>query len=90
MTTYLYALAALVGTIALSAILFRSQLRRGMRIAKSLARDKRLPRYLRVLLAFGLLPIPGPVDDVILVIAGVVVVVRHRETFRAIIAESAV
>lgn len=90
MTTYLYALAAIVGTFALSAILFRSHTKRAIRIGRALATDKRLPRYLRVLLAFGLLPIPGPVDDVILVIAGVLVIVRHRATFRAIIAESAV
>lgn len=90
MTTYLYALAAIVGTVALSAILFRSHLRCGMHIAKALARDERLPRHLRLMLAFGILPIPGPVDDLILIIAGVLIMTRHRATFRAIIAESAV
>lgn len=40
------------------------------RVASRLARDARIPRPIRALILFGALPIPGPVDEVALVAAG--------------------
>jgi hypothetical protein len=44
--------------------------RRLIRAVKILARDGRIPKPLRGLAAFGLLPIPGPFDEAVLVIVG--------------------
>ena len=38
-------------------------MRRLLRAVKLLARDGRIPKPLRGLAAFGLLPIPGPLDE---------------------------
>jgi hypothetical protein len=37
-----------------------------LRTLKALARDPRIPRPIRWLLVFGLLPIPGPFDEAVL------------------------
>lgn len=47
-----------------------------------LARDGRVPRWLRGLAAFGVLPIPGPLDEVALLIVGVLLWAFYRETLR--------
>jgi hypothetical protein len=52
--------------------------RRLLRAVRLLARDGRIPRPLRGLAAFGLLPIPGPVDEVALLLVGVVLWVFYR------------
>jgi len=44
--------------------------RRVIEAVKILARDGRIPKPLRGLVAFGVLPIPGPVDEVVLLIVG--------------------
>jgi hypothetical protein len=45
--------------------------KRAVRAARLVARDGRIPRPLRGLAAFGLLPIPGPLDEaVLLLVAG--------------------
>jgi hypothetical protein len=88
MTTYIITLGAVAAVVLVAVVAFRPQLKRAMRLGKALATDRRLPRYLRVMLAFGLLPIPGPIDDGVLVIAGLIVLVRHRSTFRAIVIET--
>ena len=36
-----------------------------MRLA---AKDERIPRWLRLVAGFGLLPIPGPVDEAVLLL----------------------
>ena len=46
-----------------------------MRIA---AKDKRIPRPLRWLVALGLLPIPGPFDEVILILVAVPLAAFYR------------
>jgi hypothetical protein len=56
--------------------------RRLIRASKSLARDGRIPKLLRGLAAFGLLPIPGPVDEVALLIVGLLMWVFYRDRFR--------
>lgn len=46
-------------------------MRRALRAARLVAREGRIPRPLRWLALFGLLPIPGPLDEaVLLVVAG--------------------
>lgn len=56
--------------------------RRLIRASKSLARDGRIPKLLRGLAAFGLLPIPGPVDEIALLIVGVLMWVFYRDRVR--------
>jgi hypothetical protein len=56
--------------------------RRLIRASKSLASDGRIPKPLRGLAAFGLLPIPGPVDEVALLIVGVLMWVFYRDRVR--------
>jgi hypothetical protein len=50
-----------------------------LRIAAS---DGRIPRPLRWLAAFGLLPIPGPVDELILLIVAVPLALFYRGPLR--------
>jgi hypothetical protein len=52
---------------------------RAVRIA---ATDTRIPRPLRWLAAFGLLPIPGPVDEAILLIVAVPLALFYRGPLR--------
>jgi hypothetical protein len=47
-------------------------MRRLIRAASIIARDGRIPKPLKWLAAFGLLPIPGPVDEVALLLLGLV------------------
>jgi len=51
---------------------------RVVKAGRGLATDRRLPRWLRALIWFGVLPIPGPVDNVVLVLAVAVVWVWFR------------
>ena len=53
-------------------------LRRTIRAIKIAATDRRIPKPLRWLAALGLLPIPGPFDEVILVVAAVPLVLFYR------------
>jgi hypothetical protein len=46
-------------------------LKRSLRAVRLAAGDERIPRPLRFFLAFGLLPIPGPFDEAVLVLAAV-------------------
>jgi hypothetical protein len=54
--------------------------KRLLRAVKLLARDGRIPRPLRGLAAFGLLPIPGPVDELVLLVVGVILWLFYRRT----------
>ena len=56
--------------------------RRLIRAVKILARDGRIPKPLRGLAAFGLLPIPGPVDEAVLVIVGLLLWISYRKPLR--------
>ena len=42
---------------------------RTVQAGRILARDERVPRWLRWLVVLGLLPIPGPVDELVLLLA---------------------
>jgi hypothetical protein len=57
-------------------------MRRLLRAVKLLARDGRIPTPLRGLAAFGLLPIPGPVDEVVLLLVGGILWFFYRGTLR--------
>ena len=46
---------------------------------KLLARDTRVPKPLRWIVAIGLLPIPGPVDEAVLVIIAPIFLFFYRE-----------
>jgi hypothetical protein len=52
--------------------------RRTIRAVTIAATDTRIPRSLRWLAAVGLLPIPGPVDEVVLVIVAVPLALFYR------------
>jgi len=55
---------------------------RAIRATKLVARDGRIPKPLRWLAAFALLPIPGPVDEAVLVLLALILFVFHRPTMR--------
>ena len=57
-------------------------MRRLLRAVRLLARDGRIPRPLRWLAAFGLLPLPGPLDEAALVLVGAVLWLFYRRTLR--------
>lgn len=57
-------------------------MRRLLRAVKLLARDGRIPKPLRGLAAFGVLPIPGPIDELALVLVGVVLWLFYRRTLK--------
>jgi hypothetical protein len=53
-----------------------------VRAVKILARDGRIPKPLRGLAAFGVLPIPGPIDEAALVIVGGLLWIFYRHSLR--------
>jgi hypothetical protein len=57
----------------------RELLRQTIRAVRFAATDERIPRPLRLLVAVGLLPVPGPFDEVVLLVAAVPIVVLYRE-----------
>ena len=55
---------------------------RSLRAVRHLARDGRIPKPLRWLAAFGLLPIPGPVDEAVLLLLAAILAVFYRRSMR--------
>jgi hypothetical protein len=53
-----------------------------MRAARLLANDRRIPRPVRGLVVVGALPIPGPVDEVVLLFAAGILYTFYREPMR--------
>ena len=49
---------------------------------QNLARDGALPRWLRGLAAIGVAPIPGPFDEVVLLIVAAILWLGYRERLR--------
>ena len=58
-----------------------------MRVAKRLVKEPHLPRPLRGLLLFALLPIPGPIDEAALLLAATTIALFYRPRFKAILDE---
>jgi hypothetical protein len=56
--------------------------RRAVRAVRLLARDGSLPRWLRVLAAIGLAPIPGPFDEAVLLVVAAILWLGYRERLR--------
>jgi hypothetical protein len=63
--------------------------RRLIRAVKILARDGRIPKSLRGLVAFGVLPIPGPLDEVALLVVGLILWTFYRDRLREAWSEAA-
>ncbi len=62
--------------------LYRNAVTRAIRAAKLVARDTRVPRSLRWVAAIGLLPIPGPVDEAVLLLVAPVFMIFYRAPMR--------
>jgi hypothetical protein len=56
--------------------------RRLITCAAILARDRRIPRPLRGAAAIGLLPLPGPLDEAILLLVALPLLVFYRQPMR--------
>jgi hypothetical protein len=83
----------LVSVLAAIAITFRSQLMFAVKFARTLMSDQRVPRPLRwligVALAIKVVPFPDfGVDEVVLVVVGLVLVIFYRPPLRAILEET--
>jgi hypothetical protein len=57
-------------------------IRRLLRAVKLLARDGRIPRPLKWLTALGLLPVPGPFDEAVLLVVAAVLFAFYRRPLR--------
>ena len=55
---------------------------RTLRATKAMVRDGRIPKPLRWLAAFALLPIPGPVDEAVLLLLAPILFVFYRQPMR--------
>jgi hypothetical protein len=53
-----------------------------IRAVRLLATDGRIPKPVRGLAAFGVLPVPGPLDEVVLVIVGGLLWLFWRDSLR--------
>jgi hypothetical protein len=58
-------------------------MRQAMRAVRALMRDGGLPRWLRGLAAVGLAPIPGPFDEVVLLLVAAILWLGYRDRLRA-------
>ena len=56
--------------------------RRLIKCVTILARDGRIPKPLRGAVAVGLMPLPGPLDEVVLLLAAVPLVLFYRQPMR--------
>jgi hypothetical protein len=54
-------------------------LKRTIRAVRLAATDKRIPKPLRWLVALGVLPVPGPFDEAVLLLAAIPLVLFYRE-----------
>jgi hypothetical protein len=60
-----------------------------LRLLKSLAKDPRIPRPVRWLIVAGLVPVPGPFDEIVLALALLLLAVLRPGIFRTLWRESA-
>jgi hypothetical protein len=64
-------------------------IRRVARTVRILAGDGGLPRWLRGLAAVGLAPVPGPFDELVLLVVGAILWLGYRDRLRAAWTQSA-
>jgi hypothetical protein len=60
----------------------RAFLARSIRATTLLARDARVPKPLRWIAAIGLLPIPGPVDEAVVLLVAPIFMLFYRQPMR--------
>jgi len=65
-------------------------LSRVVRAASIVVRDGRIPRPIRWAAGLGLLPVPGPFDEVVLLVLGVVLWLFYRDRLEAARADAGV
>jgi hypothetical protein len=58
-------------------------IRRVVRTVRLLAHDGELPRWLRGLAAVGLAPVPGPFDELVLLVVAAILWLGYRDRLRA-------
>ena len=63
--------------------------KRAARVVRLLIRDGGLPRWLRGLAAIGVAPIPGPFDEVVLLVVAAVLWIGYRDRLRTAWRDSA-
>jgi len=56
--------------------------RRTIRAVTLLARDDKIPRPLRWLVVLGLMPVPGPFDEAVLLLVGAILWTFYRHRMR--------
>jgi hypothetical protein len=64
-------------------------IRRVARAVRLLARDDNLPRWLRGLAAVGLAPVPGPFDELVLLVVAAILWLGYRDRLRVAWRQSA-
>ncbi len=57
--------------------------RRTARAVRILVRDGKLPHWLRGLAVLGVAPVPGPFDELVLLIVAAILWIGYRERLRA-------
>jgi hypothetical protein len=57
-------------------------MKRTVRAVRLVIRHDRIPRWLRWLAALGLLPIPGPFDEAVLLLVALILFVFYRQELR--------
>jgi hypothetical protein len=67
----------------------RSRIKAAVRVLRGAAKDPRIPRPVRWLLVAGLLPVPGPFDEAVLLLALVIIAVFFRPVLRDLLRRSA-
>lgn len=60
----------------------RPALRHAIRAVRLVVRDGRIPRPVRWGGALGLLPVPGPFDEIVLLVVGAVLWLFYRDLLR--------
>jgi hypothetical protein len=60
----------------------REFIARSIRAARLIANDGRIPKPLRWLAALALLPIPGPVDEAVMLVVAAALFIAYRQPMR--------